>query len=45
MTMPPPRHAVPGLFLACVLLPATVHAAHLLITEDTGTQGKGRFQL
>ncbi|MEW6332245.1 MAG: transporter [Pseudomonadota bacterium] len=38
-------HAVPGLILACVLLPAAVHAAHPLITEDTGTQGKGRFQL
>ncbi len=25
--------------------PALVHAAHPLITEDTGTQGKGKFQL
>lgn len=34
------------LFLASSLLFATVvQAAHPLITEDTGTQGKGRFQL
>lgn len=31
--------------LLCMLAPATGHAAHPLITEDTGTQGKGSFQL
>ena len=31
-----------GAALACA---ATAHAAHPLITEDTGTQGEGRFEL
>lgn len=38
--------------LACVFTlvffapwPVTVHAAHPLLTEDTGTQGAGRYQL
>jgi hypothetical protein len=30
---------------ACLLAAAELHAAHPLITEDTGTQGKGRWQL
>ncbi|MCR4300013.1 MAG: transporter [Sulfuricaulis sp.] len=29
----------------CALVPATAQAAHPLITEDTGTQSTGRFQL
>ncbi|GAB4512201.1 MAG: transporter [Sulfuricaulis sp.] len=33
------------LFIVCVLFPLAVRAAHPLITEDTGTQGKGHFQL
>ncbi len=33
------------LFLVCVLFPALLQAAHPLITEDTGTQGQGKFQL
>lgn len=31
--------------LLCMLAPATGHTAHPLITEDTGTQGHGNFQL
>ena len=31
--------------LLCALTPLSGHAAHPLITEDTGTQGQGRFQL
>ncbi len=34
-----------GALLACALSSAPVFAAHPLITEDTGTQGQGRFQL
>jgi len=33
------------LALACLFLPTAAQAAHPLITEDTGTQGQGRFQL
>lgn len=33
------------LALVCLLLPTAAQAAHPLITEDTGTQGQGRFQL
>lgn len=33
------------LALACLLLSPAAQAAHPLITEDTGTQGQGRFQL
>ena len=38
----------PGLYLAGVLIfcfTTSLYAAHPLITDDTGTQGKGRFQL
>ncbi len=38
----PPRALV---VLLCALAPLSVRAAHPLITEDTGTQGQGRFQL
>lgn len=31
--------------LLCALTPLSARAAHPLITEDTGTQGQGRFQL
>ena len=31
--------------LLCTLTPLSARAAHPLITEDTGTQGQGRFQL
>ena len=32
--------------ITCILAcPVELHAAHPLITEDTGTQGQGRFQL
>lgn len=31
--------------LLCLLAPAAGHAAHPLITEDTGIQGQGNFQL
>jgi hypothetical protein len=31
--------------LLCALAPLSGHAAHPLITEDTGTQGQGHFQL
>ena len=36
-----------GRFVLCVvlLLPASAWSAHPLITDDTGTQGKGKFQL
>lgn len=33
------------LFAAVALIPAPLYAAHPLITEDTGTQGQGRYQL
>ncbi len=33
------------MFLLACAAPATAHAAHPLPTEDTGTQGRGRFQL
>jgi hypothetical protein len=39
------RNTAHSLFLACCLFPAVSQAAHPLITEDTGTQGRGRFQL
>ena len=39
------RNTAHSLFLACYLFPAVSQAAHSLITEDTGTQGKDRFQL
>lgn len=40
------RRIVGGLALCVVLfLPALSWAAHPLITDDTGTQGKGKFQL
>ncbi len=32
-------------FLTLALTSTFIHAAHPLITDDTGTQGKGRFQL
>ena len=31
--------------LLILALPTTVHAAHPLISEDTATQGSGRFEL
>ena len=31
-------------FFVSVCLPATVWAAHPLVTDDAGTQGKGNFQ-
>jgi hypothetical protein len=37
-----PRHLLSAL-VCCLTGPA--FAAHPLITEDTGTQGEGRFQL
>jgi hypothetical protein len=42
---PCPGNTARWLLLVCLLLPAISRAAHPLITEDTGTQGKGRFQL
>jgi hypothetical protein len=39
------RNTAHSLFLACYLFPTVSQAAHPLITEDTGTQGKDRFQL
>ena len=45
MGKPGLRNTAHSLFLACLLFPAVSQAAHPLITEDTGTQGKGRFQL
>lgn len=33
------------LFIAVALFPVFAQAAHPLITEDTGTQGRGKFQL
>ena len=33
------------LFTVCCILPTPSFAAHPLITDDTGTQGKGKFQL
>ena len=33
------------LFAAALIIPAASQAAHPLITDDTGTQGKGNFQL
>lgn len=32
-------------FISTLAVPDALHAAHPLITEDTGTQGKGNFQL
>jgi hypothetical protein len=43
--MPGLRNTAHSLFLTCFLFPAVSQAAHPLITEDTGTQGTGRFQL
>lgn len=40
-----PRFFVEVLFSAILMLPAVAWAAHPLITDDTGTQGKGKFQL
>lgn len=37
--------AVRVLLIGLLLLPNTGRAAHPLITEDTGTQGRGKFQL
>lgn len=34
-----------AIILVAALLPLPLFAAHPLITEDTGTQGKGNFQL
>lgn len=34
-----------ALFAASMLLPAAAFAAHPLVTDDTGTQGTGNFQL
>jgi hypothetical protein len=40
------RKLITGLlFLAMLLIPAGSRAAHPLITDDTGTQGKGKVQL
>lgn len=39
------RTAIVSVGLAGVLVIGSVHAAHPLITEDTGTQGAGGFQL
>ena len=33
------------LFMVVALFPVSAQAAHPLITEDTGTQGRGKFQL
>ena len=32
-------------FIVVALFPVLAQAAHPLITEDTGTQGRGKFQL
>jgi len=42
---PCPGSTARWLSLASFLFPTISQAAHPLITEDTGTQGKGRFQL
>jgi hypothetical protein len=41
------RNSLPGWLLLCALwfAPAKVWAAHPLITDDTGTQGTGKYQL
>jgi hypothetical protein len=40
------RHALKGLFVGlCLLIPTVVWGAHPLITDDTGTQGKGKFEV
>jgi hypothetical protein len=40
------RHIIKGLFVSMLLLfHAVVWGAHPLITDDTGTQGKGKFQV
>lgn len=38
-------HKTPLLLMMVALFPGIAQAAHPLITEDTGTQGNGRFQL
>ena len=43
--MSPAQNYWRRLALACLFLPTAAQAAHPLITEDTGTQGQGRFQL
>ena len=40
------RHVIKGLFVGlCLLVHSVVWGAHPLTTDDTGTQGKGRFQI
>ena len=40
------RHVIKGLFVSVFLLfPTVAWGAHPLITDDAGTQGKGKFQV
>ena len=40
------RYVVKSLFVSIfMLVPAVAWGAHPLITDDTGTQGKGKFQV
>jgi hypothetical protein len=40
------RQLIKGLFLSAVMLVHTIAwGAHPLITDDAGTQGKGKFQV